>query len=265
MNLLQAVILGIVQGVAEFLPISSSGHLALLQTVFGWEPSMTFDIVVHLGSLLAVIIVFREDIIGLTKNPFSKMTGLLIVGTLPAVVVGYILRDFVASAARGGLFLAAGFTLTGIVLVIADRFGKEARGKEIGDITFPDALVVGCMQAIAILPGISRSGMTITGALGRGMNRKTAARFSFLLSIIVITGAGVLEAVEVARDNVAVTSADLLPFAFGFLASAMVGYMAIRLLLELIKACKLRYFSYYVWALAAVILVDTLFLNRFFM
>ena len=263
MNILQAVILGIVQGITEFLPISSSGHLIVLQRVFGMEePALTFDIVVHLGTLLAIIAFFWKDIVALIKNPFCKLTGLLIIGSLPVVIVGFIFRNAIENNFRAGIWLATAFTITGILLVVADRFSTGT--KEERDITWLDALFIGCCQALALPPGISRSGTTITGSLTRGLNRETAARFSFLLALIAIAGAGVLETIEVVQDGARVDAIGIMPLTFGFLASALVGYLCIRLLLKLIKACKLRYFSFYLWGLAALILVDYLFINHFF-
>jgi undecaprenyl-diphosphatase len=262
MNILQAVILGIIQGVAEFLPISSSGHLAVLERVFGiTEPAMTFDIVVHLGSLMAVLVVFRKDILEILKHPFSKMTWLLIVGTIPTVIAAFFFKDALENVFRTGLPLAFAFLVTGVLLVFADRF-KEGT-KSVGDISYLDALVVGCMQAVGIPPGISRSGATITGALARGLTREAAARFSFLLSIIAIAGAGVLEAADIIREPSAV-NVGALPMVFGFLSSALVGYLAIQWLLKLIKSCKLKYFAYYVAVLAVLIFVDTVGTHIFF-
>ena len=265
MSILQAIILGIVQGIAEFLPISSSGHLVVLQRVFGMEePALTFDIILHVGTLVSIVVVFWNDIWKLIKNPFSKMTGLLIVGTIPAVVVGFLLRDVIENYLRSGIFLAAAFTLTGFLLLIADRFPVGTKTND-RDITYIDAIIVGMMQALALPPGISRSGMTITGALSRGLNRETAARFSFMLAIIVIAGAGAFEAVEFFIEGSAAYETVGAPqMIVGFVVSALVGFLAIKLLLKLIKACKLRYFSYYLWVLAAVILADYLFVNMFF-
>jgi len=265
MTYLQALILGIVQGVAEFLPISSSGHLIVLQRVFGMEePAMTFDIVVHIGSLVAIAIVFWRDIWELIKNPFSKMTGLLIVGTIPVVVAGFFLRNIMEDNFRTGLWLACAFTVTGVFLLLADKITDTP--KEERDITYLDALVVGLFQALALPPGITRSGTTIMGALSRGINRAAAAKFSFMLAIIAIAGAGVLETFQVMRSDYAFNegTVGLMQMAIGFMASLVVGYFSIKLLLQLIKACKLRYFSYYVWGLAALILLDYVIVGRFF-
>jgi undecaprenyl-diphosphatase len=284
MNILQAVMMGIVQGLAEFLPISSSGHLVVMQRVFGIaEPNLTFDIVVHLGSLLAVVIVFWPDIAALLRKPLQKMTGLLIVGTIPAVVIAFLFKDQIEGLFWNGFPLALAFIVTGMLLIFSDRFAPKKNAstgrsdalpgpadkttackKSEKEISYVDALVVGCMQAVGIPPGISRSGATISGALFRGLDRETAARFSFMLSVIAIAGAGVMQAKDIFAEKVAVAAADILPMVFGFAASAMVGYLAIRLLLQLIKTCKLKYFAYYVFALAALILVDTFITGRFF-
>ena len=267
MNIVQAIILGIVQGIAEFLPISSSGHLVLLQHVFGLDIEnaylLTFDIVVHLGSLVAIVIVFWADIWKLVKNPFQKMTLLLIIGTIPAVIAGLLFQSFIVNSLRSGIWLAAAFTVTGVILMVADRLPSGT--KEEKDITWFDALFVGIAQAFALPPGISRSGTTIAGALGRGINRETAAKFSFLLAIIAIAGAGALDTYElILGDGAAIYAVGLGNMIVGFIMSAVVGYFSIKFLLKLIAACRLRYFSYYVWALAAFIMLDILVINHFF-
>jgi len=263
MTIFQAVILGIIQGITEFLPVSSSGHLIVFQRVFGMEePALTFDIIVHVGTLLAIIAFFWVDIIAIIKKPFSKMTGLLIVGTLPVVIVGFIFRDAIENNFRTGIWLAAAFTITGILMIVSDRISTGTKAER--DITWFDALFIGCCQALALPPGISRSGTTITGSLTRGLNRETAMRFSFMLALIAITGAATLETVEVIQDGARIEAIGTMPLIFGFLASALVGYLCISLLLKLIKACKLKYFSFYLWGLAALILVDYFVINRFF-
>jgi undecaprenyl-diphosphatase len=268
MSILQAVILGIVQGVAEFLPISSSGHLVLLSHVFGIdEPSFTFDIVVHIGSLVAIVAVFWRDIWALVCKPFQKMTGLLIVGTLPVVVAGLFLRgpiEAMRDAAWVAVALAVAFVITGILLVVADKIKRTH--KEERDITYTDALIVGVAQACALPPGISRSGTTIAAGLGRGINRAAAAKYSFMLALIAIAGAGFVEMVVHLRRDAYEIAAQVggMQMLFGFAASALVGYLSIRLLLGLIRAAKLRYFSYYVWALAVLIMLDFWVVNQFF-
>ncbi|MCL1863855.1 MAG: undecaprenyl-diphosphate phosphatase [Defluviitaleaceae bacterium] len=268
MTIFQAIILGIVQGIAEFLPISSSGHLVLLHGIFGcFNVDMdisesylfTFDIVVHLGTLVAIFVAFWPEIWKLVKNPFSRMTGLLIVGSLPIAILGFVLRDSIIANLRTGIWLAVAFTVTGVLLIVADKFTQNTKDDK--DITYLDALVVGLMQALALPPGISRSGMTITGGLTRGLNRETATRFSFMLALIAIAGASLLEGIDVVTGGTAIATLGAVPIIIGLIVSAVVGYAAIRLLLRLIKACKLRYFSYYLWALAAFLVIDFLFIT----
>jgi undecaprenyl-diphosphatase len=261
MSVFEAIILGIIQGIAEFLPISSSGHLVVMREVFGMDGEMlSFDIFVHVGSLAAILVVFWRDVWTLIKNPFCKMTGLLIVATIPTVIVGVFLRGVIEHPLfSSGIWLAAAFIVTGVALIMADKFKNTH--KEERDITYLDAIIVGCMQALALPPGISRSGMTITGALSRGIKRDAAAQFSFMLAIIAIAGVGFVESLELATGRASIENIGALPIIFGAIASALVGYLSIHLLLKLIKACKLRYFSYYVWALAGLILVDYLFFS----
>jgi len=265
MNILQAIILGIVQGIAEFLPISSSGHLILLHQIFGIEEgAFTFDIVVHLGTLVAIVIYFWPDILAIIKKPFSKITGLLIIGTIPAVIAGFFMRNIIEDNFRTGIWLAAAFTVTGFLLILADRFTTGT--KEEQDITWFDALFIGCCQALAIPPGISRSGTTITGGLTRGLKREAAAKFSFLLALIAIAGAGALETFQevVQGDGANVAAIGIVPIIVGFVTATVVGYLCIKLLLKLIKACKLKYFSYYLWGLAIFVFADWLVFNIFF-
>ena len=254
MTIFQAVILGVVQGFAEFLPISSSGHLVLLQTVFGMEgPMLAFDVVLHIGSLAAVFFALWGDIRAILRRPVQKMTGLLIVATIPAAVVGALFAGRLETLFSGGYPLAAAFAVTGVFLIYADR-AREGR-KQDKDITWPDAAIIGCMQAVGIPPGISRSGSTITGAIGRKLTRETAARFSFLMSVPAILGAGLLTLRDVLREPAQIRAVGAAPLIFGFLAAALTGYISIKFMMELIKKCRLRYFSYYVFALAAVVAV----------
>ena len=262
MTIWQAIVLGLVQGIGEFIPISSSGHLVVMQQVFGInDPGMTFDIIVHLGTLCAVFAVFWKDILSLIKNPFQKMTAMLIVGTIPAVVLGYIIRGHMHVFSQAFL-LASAFTFTGILLLIADNI--KHTNKTVREMTLLDAIVVGCMQAAALPPGISRSGATITGGLVSGLTRETAARYSFLLSIIAIVGAGTLEVWDIIQSGEGVYRGDIPAFMVGFVVAAVSGYFSIRLLLALIKKASLRYFAYYVFILAALILVDRFVFNLFF-
>ena len=261
MTLFQAIILGIIQGVTEFLPVSSSGHLVLLQKIFRvTEPGLTFDIVVHLGTLVAVFIVFWRDIVALLKKPFQKLTFLLIVGTIPAAVVGIVFKDFFESVFASGGTLGFGFLITGMVLLFADsiRYGY----KDLDETSFFDAIFVGILQGIAIFPAVSRSGLTISGALFRNMSRDFAAKFSFLLSIPAILGAAVFDLKDVLE--VGVDNMDSLNLGVGFIFSAVFGYISIKYMISILKKGKIRYFSYYVFALGALVLIDQFVLHVFF-
>jgi len=252
MTLLEAVILGIVQGLAEFLPISSSGHLALGQYIFGIEDNnMAFNIVVHVGTLIPVVVVFRQTIWELVKKPFQKMTYLLIIATLPAAIVGVLLEDVVEASFTTLGFLAIAFVVTGLLLVGTDRIRKNTKKSD--EITYLDAALIGVAQAVAIFPGISRSGSTIAASLARGIAREDAAKFAFLMSIPIILGALLLQIIHIARGNVVLEDLNFVNLGAGFIAAALSGYLAVNFLLAAIKKAKLRYFAYYVFVLAAAI------------
>jgi len=261
MNLLKAIILGIVQGLTEFLPISSSGHLAVLQDFFGidGEASFTFAIVLHLGSLVAVFVVFWKEIWALVKKPFQKMTLLIVIGTIPALVFGYLLNDPIESlfSKDKTWIISLCFIVTGIMLLLSDRM--KDKGKKEADITYTDALVVGLFQCIGLPPGVSRSGSTITGALFRGLTRESATKFSFLLAIPIVLASSANEILHMlTADSSAAASAESIGALYmivGAIAAALSGYLAIRFMLALIKKAKLKYFSFYVFVLAAVLLV----------
>ena len=263
MNILQAVMLGILQGFAEFLPISSSGHLVLAQKIFGVEePSLAFDVALHLGTLIPVFVVFHKELLSLLMRPFQKMTFLLAVGTLPAVIVALFFQDALEAMFHGGQFLAIGFIITGVLLILADSMLEGVKKER--DITYFDALIIGAFQAVAILPAISRSGSTITGSLFRRLDRRTAAKFSFLLSIPTILGAAILHSVPLVSGEVPLESIFNLATLFGVTAAALTGFIAINFMLKLIRDCKLVYFSYYVFALAILILFDQFVTNIVF-
>jgi undecaprenyl-diphosphatase len=260
---LEAVILGVIQGLAEFLPISSSGHLVLFQKIFGLEEgAMTFDVVLHVGTLIAVIVIYWETIFELIKKPFQKLTYLLIVATIPTVAAALLFGDAVDALFESGRYLAYGFLFTGIILIISDKLKSEK--KSIKDISYIDALAVGAAQCAALPPGISRSGATITGARAVGINRGDAARFSFLMSIPAILGSAVLTVVKIARGDANLEALPLLPTLFGFVAAVLSGYLSINFMIKLIKEAKLKYFAYYVFLLAALILIDQNFTHLFF-
>ncbi|MCL2575230.1 MAG: undecaprenyl-diphosphate phosphatase [Defluviitaleaceae bacterium] len=269
MNLFEAVILGIIQGLTEFLPVSSSGHLQLLHALFGIdEPTLMFDVWLHVATLIPVFIVFRKTIWELIKNPFQKMTLLLIIGTIPAVIAALFFGEQIESLFEGGSigFLAVTFAITGFLLLFADWAASRLGGKKTTeDMSWVDAAIIGVAQAFAIPPGISRSGTTLSTALGRKLNRDEAAKFIFLLSIPAILGATINEIMKIVRlpeDAYEPIFAFGLPAMIaGFIAAALAGYLAVQLMLALIRKAKLRYFSIYVFALAIFVAVDTFLLG----
>jgi len=187
MNILEAIILGITQGLTEFLPVSSSGHLVLAQNIFGLEGNhLFFDTMLHFASLVAVVIVLKDDIWDLIKNPFSKKMLVLIIASLPAVVAALLFEDFF-KAAFSGEFLAVSFLITGIILIIAEQLAKRIKNKR-DSLTIKDGLAMGFAQVLALLPGVSRAGMTLSGGLASCLNRVAAAKFSFLMSVVIILG-----------------------------------------------------------------------------
>ena len=256
MTIPQAALLGLIQGLTEFLPVSSSGHLAILQGLFGLDGHelVAFDVLVHMGTLVPVLIVFWSEIWKLIKKPFQKMTLLLILGTLPAVIGVLVLGDSLSILFSGGLLLAAAYVVTGVLLRYADTL--DTGKKRDKDISFLDALFVGVVQMFAIMPGLSRSGSTITASLFRGFDKQTAASFSFLLSIPTLLGAFVFHFYDIFRGDVMVETVGFGAGITGFLTAMVSGYFAIKVMLGLIKSKKLGVFSYYVFALAAFLVLD---------
>jgi undecaprenyl-diphosphatase len=279
MSVAEALVLGVVQGITEFLPVSSSGHLVLLQKIFGIaEPVLLFDTLVHGGTLTAVFIVLRRDIWHILRRPFQALTGYLVLATLPAVIGALLFRDAIEGAFASGLFLGGAFLITALFLAGAEflsrRPGKpgglpgkiegsamESRGPE--EMNWADALVIGLFQGAAIVPGISRSGSTLTGALGRRLDRDFAARFSFLLSIPAILGALVLQLKDLAGGTGAGGAAGagtggIGPAALlaGTLAAAAVGFFSIRLMLRIVREKSLLGFALYTGILGLAVLID---------
>jgi len=268
MNLMQAVILGIVQGLTEFIPVSSSGHLVLVPHVLGWQfdqgQAFIFDVLVQWGTLFAVIVYFWHDLVKIavaffkaliSGKPFATEDALmgwyLIIATIPAVAVGLLAKDLIesafASASATGFFLL----ITAALLVVAELVGKRNRTME--HVTWFDALWIGCSQVLALLPGVSRSGATIAGGMTRNLGRSSAARFSFLMSVPVMLGAGVLAF----KDLFAMQQTDnfLLPLLVGFLAALVSGYVAIRWLIAYLSKHSLYVFAGYCLIVGIFIIV----------
>jgi len=249
-----AILLGAVQGLTEFLPVSSSGHLVIFQHILGVQESpLTFDVMLHMGTLLAVFVAFWDDIIHILKKPFTRLTYLIVVGCIPAAIAGYLVAPYIEKAFEALLVVGLGLIFTGFALRFSEKWSREKIGlKDIPNTSYKDALFIGLLQAVAIVPGISRSGSTIAAGLFAGMERELAARFSFLLSIPVILGAGIFELSDVSSSA---WSQNLVPYTVGTLVAALFGYLAIKIVMRLVRHGRLSVFSYYCWAVALVTLV----------
>jgi undecaprenyl-diphosphatase len=258
---LQVVILAIVQGLTEFLPISSSGHLVLVPVFFGWtDQGLAFDVAVHFGSLIAVLIFFRSDIHALlrggvqvlganVKTIESRMALGIALGTIPAALAGLLLADWIEANLRSPAIIV--FTLSGyaVLMMLADRFGRRTR--EISSVLISDAFLIGVAQALALVPGTSRSGVTITAAMALGFERQDAARFSFLLAVPVILLATLYSLIGLVNVDTAVAWGQL---AIGVLVSAIVAYLSIEFFMRFVSRIGLMPFAIYRLVLAAVIL-----------
>lgn len=252
MDIFHAFVLGLVQGLGEFLPISSSAHLIVTPWLFGWEDhGLGFDVALHWGTLLAVVIYFRADIVLLAKgflhslsqrtrdiqnNIYQKLAWLIIIASIPAAVIGKLLEQYAEQAFRSPLLIAGTMLGFGVVLALADRFGKKIRNLD--HIKPIHALLIGCSQALALVPGVSRSGSTMTAGLALGFKRADAARFSFLMSIPITFGAGLLKMGDL-ESGVAP-----IEFLVGMGTAAVVGFLSIRYLLKLLAR---KDFTMFVW------------------
>jgi undecaprenyl-diphosphatase len=256
----QAILLAILQGLTEFLPISSSAHLVIPSLVLGWpDQGLAFDIAVHVGTLSAVVMYYRADLARMAGSWFGSLAGAgatedsrlvwyLALATLPVIIVGFVAGDYIETALRNLPVIATTTLLFGLLLGVADRRAAQEVGT--ARLTMAVALLIGLAQAVAPVPGVSRSGITITAALLLGMNRQAAARFSFLLSIPVIAGAGILKVWELVSSGV---GADWLLLGVGALVSGITAYLCIALFLRLLDRLGLMPFVYYRVVLAAVL------------
>ena len=251
MTILEAIILGIIQGFTEFLPISSSGHLVLSQEILGIEqPGNEFEILVHLGTLASVLVIFFDDIKSLILSLNTKKTQIFImcilIGTLPAVGIGLGFKDLINSLFENITAVGGALIFTGVVL-----FGSSFTNRQDKELSFLTCILIGCAQAMAIIPGVSRSGMTISVALFLGLSAKEAARFSFLLAIPAIVGAGLLTASDVSGGFQIPIPVALA----GLISSFAVGIVALKWLLGWLEQGKFHYFGIYCFTIGLTTLV----------
>jgi len=260
MNIFQSIILGIVQGLTEFLPISSSGHLVLFERFIGIpSTNLTFEIILHLATLIAVIIYFRKDLLHLTVKEFF----LLGIGTVPAVFVGLFFKDYIEQAFNSLTHIAIEFAVTGLILLWAQTLlSPKKEAKTTTEITKKNALIIGIWQAFAILPAISRSGSTVAGSLLLGVERERAFRFSFLLSIPAILGASILTLKDFFTGEEIFDQQLLIPYLIGAIFSFVFGLLSLAWFHQIIKKAQLWYFGVYCLLLSAGLFFYLLFLQK---
>jgi undecaprenyl-diphosphatase len=259
---LQALLLGIVQGLTEFLPVSSSAHLILARAFFGFDGDkfgMAFDVACHVGTLIAVLIYFRREVARMVAalprlfdatDPEARLIWLIVVGTIPAIVIGLLFKHQIEDHLRTPAVAAAMLAAGAVLLLVAERVGSKTRTE--GSLTLAEAFVIGCAQAVALVPGVSRSGATITVALLIGLRRAEAARFIFLLAIPAILGAAVSEGPTLLKAGLG----DTAPlFLIGVVSSAVVGFIAVKYFIRYLASHSLDVFAWYRLALAATVVV----------
>lgn len=275
MTYFEAVILGLVQGLAEFLPISSSGHLALLQQWFGIDENkvLLFAVLLHVGTLISVFIIYWRDIwelivelcltikdlctgkgLRLEERPVRKLGVMIIVATIPTAIIGLLFNDLFDKLYTSVLPIGIGLIITGFLLILAERTGNSTRGIE--KMNFRNALFIGTVQGIAICPGISRSGSTLFGSLICNLDRKFAVKFVFLISIPSILGSAIIETPDAIAAGVEMSQIG--PILVGMAVAAISGLIAINTMIKIVSDKKLSYFSYYVWALGAAVVIYSL-------
>jgi len=260
MNLLDSILLGFIQGATEFLPVSSSGHLAVAQHLLpGFQqPGLLFDVMLHLGTLLAIIIYFFRDIIGLSSALFRQdatarhdrhLLLMIIIASVPTAIIGLMLKPFVEQWVENMLVVGLMLLTTGALLFISERYRRSGQ-RDIAGLTVTDAITTGIAQGLAVLPGLSRSGSTIATLLFRGINGETAARFSFLMSIPAVAGAALLSL----RDLHALPTGEIPAYLAGTAVAFLTGLLAIRVLLDMIRRQRLFWFTIYCWLAGSLVL-----------
>ncbi|MCW4034428.1 MAG: undecaprenyl-diphosphate phosphatase [Candidatus Bathyarchaeota archaeon] len=254
-TLIEALILAIIQGLTEWLPVSSSGHLVIAQEFLGLNPPLIFDVMLHVGTLIVVVAVFRKDILNILKaiakgnwqSQEGKLALYIVAGSIPIAVTGFVLRDFFESMFCNLQSVGVALLVTGCVLFVSE---KRVGTKKIGA---TDSLIIGLAQAVAIIPGVSRSGLTVSAGLLRKIDKASAFRFSFLLSVPAVLGATLFEVKDLVVGNV-----DMIPLLFGVIVAMVVGYLSLRLLQKIVLSEKFHYFSVYCWIAGLLLIVFVL-------
>lgn len=252
MTIIQSLILGIVQGLTEFLPISSSAHLVIIPRFFGWEEHTTaFDAMLHAGTLIATIAYFWKDLVKIVVSRNYKLIGFLALATIPAAFAGLFLADQIDTIFKGDVLIVIMLVAVGVFMILAEQYAKNKKGKDISQINWKESLAIGISQAVALIRGTSRSGITISTGLFAGLTREEAARFSFILGIPVIAAAGLKAFIDIGSEGNLFNAVNIV----GLLASAITGYIVVRFLIKYLKHGSLLPFAIYRFILAGLILL----------
>lgn len=261
MNVIEAIILGLVQGLTEFLPVSSSGHLVLLQGIFGIEGDVVlFDVLLHFATLLAVVLYFFKDIINLFKPPYKNMV-YLIISVIPAVVVMLLFKDYI-DIFFGGTYLCFGFLITATLLFLTEYIDKntiqnnKTTSQNNSGITVKRSLIMGIAQSVAVIPAISRSGSTICAGILSGADKKSVAKFSFLMSLPIIAGSALVSMFDIGNATI-----DILPLLAGMVSAFITALIAIKIMLKIIEKSNYKWFSLYLIILAVITFIDAFVVN----
>lgn len=255
MNIIQSTILGLIQGLTEFIPISSSGHLVLAREIFGIKDlGIAFDAFLHLGTLLAVLIYFRKDFTNTAKEKNIKFIKQIIIAIIPAGIIGLLFEDVISDFFRDAWSVSIFMILVGIVFVLAELYNKKQKDKkDIKKITLLDSLIIGLFQILALLPGVSRSGITISAGMFRKINRVEATRFSFIMSAVIILAASGKGAIGLFSDMGSAN--ELITIVWGGIVAFASGYLSIKFLMNYLKKHKLYIFSAYLFIIGSILLV----------
>jgi undecaprenyl-diphosphatase len=271
MNILEALFLGILQGVTEFLPVSSSGHLVIAESLLGLEVESlkSFDVVVHLGTFAAIIIYFWKDIVGLFKGFFSyiglmkkspsnkeyqNLIAYIIIATIPAIIIGLSMGDAIDFMFRNTFYVGLWMIIVGEVFLLAEWSLRKFKKEE--SLNWKKALIIGLAQAVALIPGVSRSGSTISAGLFQGIPREKAARFSFLLALPAILGAGLLTGIKEVKAGG--FNVEFLPLIIGFVSATVVGFSSVYFLMKFLKNHSLNVFAYYLFVVGGISVIISL-------
>lgn len=252
MEFFYATLLGIVQGITEFVPVSSSGHLVILHDLLNFDLSsdLAFDVALHTGTLVAIIIFFFKDIIRYIKTK-DVILWYILIAIIPAGIAGLLFEDYIDEVLRSSWVVVVMLVVVGVLFILGEKYFKQEM--DMKGLTWKKALIIGVAQVLALVPGTSRSGITILAGMGTKMKREQAARFSFLIGLPIFAGAGLKKGYDLSKMSI--SQSEWIIFAIGFVVSAIVGYFCVKYLLKFLEKYSLRGFAYYRFILAFIIII----------